>query len=105
MLNQLTRAQGVVICVTSLVMALAQDHLDAYAVCYTKAVDRLNRVDPNILVAFFSYSGLLYPSWLLNTSMPQHMLTIRSLHHGCKLSYFVYYNITLLPVSPGRLAF
>lgn len=25
-------------------MALAQDHLDAYAVCYTKAVDRLNRV-------------------------------------------------------------
>jgi len=36
--------QGVVICVTSLVMALAQDHLDAYAVCYTKAVDRLRRV-------------------------------------------------------------
>lgn len=36
--------QGVVICVTSLVMALAQDHLEAYAVCYQKAVDRLNRV-------------------------------------------------------------
>ncbi|KAH9486932.1 AP-2 complex subunit alpha-2 [Psilocybe cubensis] len=35
---------GVVICVTSLVMALAQDHLDAYAVCYTKAVDRLHRL-------------------------------------------------------------
>ncbi|KIK93740.1 hypothetical protein PAXRUDRAFT_828657 [Paxillus rubicundulus Ve08.2h10] len=35
---------GVVICVTSLVMALAQDHLDAYAVCYTKAVDRLYRL-------------------------------------------------------------
>ncbi|RDB28424.1 AP-2 complex subunit alpha [Hypsizygus marmoreus] len=35
---------GVVICVTSLVMALAQDNLDAYAVCYTKAVDRLNRL-------------------------------------------------------------
>ncbi|EKM61047.1 uncharacterized protein PHACADRAFT_247375 [Phanerochaete carnosa HHB-10118-sp] len=35
---------GVVICVTSLVLALAQDHLDAYAVCYTKAVDRLNRL-------------------------------------------------------------
>ena len=32
------------ICVTSLVMALAQDHLDAFAVCYQKAVDRLNRV-------------------------------------------------------------
>ncbi|KZT65139.1 Adaptor protein complex AP-2 alpha subunit [Daedalea quercina L-15889] len=35
---------GVVVCVTSLVMAMAQDHLDAYAVCYTKAVDRLNRL-------------------------------------------------------------
>ncbi|KAF8203658.1 adaptin N terminal region-domain-containing protein [Pholiota molesta] len=35
---------GVVICVTSLVMALAQDHLDAFAVCYTKAVDRLQRL-------------------------------------------------------------
>lgn len=35
---------GVVICVTSLIMALAQDHLDAYAVCYTKAVDRLHRL-------------------------------------------------------------
>ncbi|KAJ4486139.1 adaptin N terminal region-domain-containing protein [Lentinula aciculospora] len=35
---------GVVICVTSLVMALAQDHLDAYAVSHTKAVDRLNRL-------------------------------------------------------------
>ncbi|PBL01143.1 Adaptor protein complex AP-2 alpha subunit [Armillaria gallica] len=35
---------GVVICVTSLVMAMAQDHLDAFAVCYTKAVDRLQRL-------------------------------------------------------------
>ncbi|KAJ7103531.1 adaptin N terminal region-domain-containing protein [Mycena belliarum] len=35
---------GVVICVTSLVMALAQDHLTPYAVCYTKAVDRLHRL-------------------------------------------------------------
>ncbi|KAJ7225512.1 adaptin N terminal region-domain-containing protein [Mycena pura] len=35
---------GVVICVTSLVMALAQDHLAPYAVCYTKAVDRLYRL-------------------------------------------------------------
>ncbi len=25
-------------------MALAQDHLDAFVVCYTKAVDRLHRV-------------------------------------------------------------
>ncbi|KAF7347832.1 hypothetical protein MVEN_01540700 [Mycena venus] len=35
---------GVVICVTSLVMALAQDHLTPFAVCYTKAVDRLHRL-------------------------------------------------------------
>lgn len=35
---------GVVLCVTSLVMALAQDHLDAFVVCYTKAVDRLHRL-------------------------------------------------------------
>ena len=36
--------QGVVLSVTSLIMALAQDHLEAFAVCYQKAVDRLNRV-------------------------------------------------------------
>ncbi|KAF7310914.1 hypothetical protein HMN09_00634700 [Mycena chlorophos] len=35
---------GVVVCVTSLVMALAQDHLAPYAVCYTKAVDRLHKL-------------------------------------------------------------
>ncbi|KAH6917381.1 AP-2 complex subunit alpha [Coprinopsis sp. MPI-PUGE-AT-0042] len=35
---------GVVLCATSLVMALAQDHLDAYAVSCTKAVDRLHRL-------------------------------------------------------------
>lgn len=36
--------KGVVNCVTSLIMAMAQDHLDVYAVCYQKAVDRLHRV-------------------------------------------------------------
>jgi len=46
--------QGVVICVTSLVMALAQDNLDAYVVCYTKAVDRLQKVDINPHRAFLS---------------------------------------------------
>lgn len=46
----MSRVQGVVICVTSLVMALAQDNLDAYAVCYTKAVDRLQKVSLNYLV-------------------------------------------------------
>lgn len=35
---------GVVICVTSLVMAMAQDHLDAFQVSYQKAVDRLYRL-------------------------------------------------------------
>ncbi|KAF9652014.1 Adaptor protein complex AP-2 alpha subunit [Thelephora ganbajun] len=35
---------GVVVSVTSLIMALAQDHPEAYAVCYQKAVDRLHRL-------------------------------------------------------------
>lgn len=35
---------GVVLCVTTLVMALAQDHLEPFAVCYQKAVDRLHRL-------------------------------------------------------------
>jgi hypothetical protein len=34
---------GVVISVTSLVMTMAQDHLDAFSVCYQKAVDRLHK--------------------------------------------------------------
>ena len=42
-------SQGVVVCVTSLVMALAQDHLDAFAVCYTKAVDRLNKASSAVI--------------------------------------------------------
>lgn len=37
-------------CVTSLVMAMAQDHLDVYAVCYQKAVDRLYRVSGNLFL-------------------------------------------------------
>jgi hypothetical protein len=86
-------------------MALAQDNLDAYAVCYTKAVDRLQRVDIIPFVAFVSLLSSVYSSWLLNMSMQQHMHTTRSLHHGCKLSYFVYYNTTLLPVSPRGQAF
>ncbi|VDB84483.1 unnamed protein product [Peniophora sp. CBMAI 1063] len=35
---------GVVLCVTTLVLALAQDHLEPFAVCYQKAVDRLHRL-------------------------------------------------------------
>ncbi|KAF9785850.1 adaptin N terminal region-domain-containing protein [Thelephora terrestris] len=35
---------GVVVSVTSLIMALAQDHLEAYAVCYQKSIDRLHRL-------------------------------------------------------------
>ncbi|KAI0068192.1 Adaptor protein complex AP-2 alpha subunit [Artomyces pyxidatus] len=38
------RDLGVVLCVTTLVMALAQDHLEPFAVCYQKAVDRLFRL-------------------------------------------------------------
>jgi AP-2 complex subunit alpha len=35
---------GVVVSVTSLIMAMAQDNLDAFSVCYQKAVDRLHKV-------------------------------------------------------------
>lgn len=38
------RDPGVALTVTSLVTALAQDHLDAYAICYQKAVDRLSHL-------------------------------------------------------------
>jgi len=34
---------GVVVSVTSLVMAMAQENLDAFSVCYQKAVDRLQK--------------------------------------------------------------
>ncbi len=36
--------QGVCLTATSLVMALAQDNLDAFSTCYQKAVDRLRFV-------------------------------------------------------------
>ncbi|KAH0838304.1 Adaptor protein complex AP-2 alpha subunit [Lanmaoa asiatica] len=55
---------GVVLCVTSLVMALAQDHLDAFAVCYTKAVDRLYRlVIQHEYLATYAYYKVPTP-WL-----------------------------------------
>ncbi|KAF9270218.1 Adaptor protein complex AP-2 alpha subunit [Marasmius fiardii PR-910] len=55
---------GVVISVTSLVMALAQDHLDAFAVCYTKAVDRLHRlVIEHEYLATYAYYKVPSP-WL-----------------------------------------
>ena len=36
-------------------MAMAQDHLDVYAVCYQKAVDRLHRVRvmPSLVLALY----------------------------------------------------
>lgn len=34
---------GVVVSVTSLIMAMAQDNLDAFSVSYQKAVDRLQK--------------------------------------------------------------
>ncbi|KAF8898739.1 adaptin N terminal region-domain-containing protein [Infundibulicybe gibba] len=79
---------GVVICVTSLVMALAQDHLDAYAVCYTKAVDRLHRlVIEHEYSATYAYYKVPSP-WLqvkllrlLQHYPPSEDPTIRSILH------------------------
>ncbi|EPQ60642.1 Adaptor protein complex AP-2 alpha subunit [Gloeophyllum trabeum ATCC 11539] len=80
---------GVVICVTSLVMALAQDHLDAYAVCYQKAVDRLHRlVVDHEYSATYAYYKVPSP-WLqvkllrlLQYYPPSDDPTIRSVLHN-----------------------
>lgn len=89
--------QGVVICVTSLVMALAQDNLDAYAVCYTKAVDRLNKVRiPNFTTRAI-YLGNSSSSSAMNTL--QHIPTTKSLPPGYRSNYFDSFSTTLPPVS------
>ncbi|KAI0275065.1 Adaptor protein complex AP-2 alpha subunit [Gloeopeniophorella convolvens] len=55
---------GVVLCVTTLVMTLAQDHLEPFAVCYQKAVDRLHRlVVEHEYAATYSYYKVPSP-WL-----------------------------------------
>ncbi|KAF9015163.1 adaptin N terminal region-domain-containing protein [Cyathus striatus] len=80
---------GVVVCVTSLVMALAQDHLDAFAVCYTKAVDRLHRlVIEHEYAATYAYYKVPSP-WLqvkllrlLQYYSPSEDPTIRSVLHN-----------------------
>ncbi|KAJ7597040.1 adaptin N terminal region-domain-containing protein [Mycena floridula] len=79
---------GVVVCVTSLVMALAQDHLDAFAVCYTKAVDRLHRlVIEHEYSATYAYYKVPSP-WLqvkllrlLQYYPPSEDSTLRSVLH------------------------
>ncbi|KIJ26918.1 hypothetical protein M422DRAFT_191591 [Sphaerobolus stellatus SS14] len=55
---------GVVVSVTSLVLALAQDHRDAYTLCYQKAVDRLSKlVLENEYTATYTYYKVPSP-WL-----------------------------------------
>ncbi|KAF9453817.1 Adaptor protein complex AP-2 alpha subunit [Macrolepiota fuliginosa MF-IS2] len=79
---------GVVLCVTSLVMALAQDNLDPYVVCYTKAVDRLHRlVIEHEYSATYAYYKVPSP-WLqvkllrlLQYYPPSEDPTIRSVMH------------------------
>lgn len=87
--------KGVVICVTSLVMALAQDHLDAYAVCYTKAVDRLHKVSYSVDMRC-TYSSAC--SWLLGMNILLHMLTTKCLLPGCKSNYCACCSTTHPPV-------
>lgn len=58
--------QGVVLAVTSLVMTLAQDNLEAFSVCYQKAVDRLSKVsNPEIAQLIRDDADPLLPSLLL----------------------------------------
>ncbi|KAJ8489783.1 hypothetical protein ONZ51_g2744 [Trametes cubensis] len=55
---------GVVLCVTSLILALAQDHPEAFAISYQKAVDRLNRlVVEHEYAATYAYYKVPIP-WL-----------------------------------------
>ncbi|KIM32693.1 hypothetical protein M408DRAFT_185378 [Serendipita vermifera MAFF 305830] len=55
---------GVVVSVTSLVMAMAQDNLDAFSVCYQKAVDRLHKlIIDREYAATYSYYRIPTP-WL-----------------------------------------
>ncbi|KAJ7634306.1 adaptin N terminal region-domain-containing protein [Mycena polygramma] len=72
---------GVVICVTSLVMALAQDHLGPFAVCYTKAVDRLHRlvIEHEYLATYAYYKSKLLR--LLQYYPPSDDPNIRSVLH------------------------
>ncbi|KDQ63551.1 hypothetical protein JAAARDRAFT_169498 [Jaapia argillacea MUCL 33604] len=80
---------GVVICVTSLIMAVAQDHLEPYAVCYQKAVDRLHRlVIEHEYSATYAYYKVPSP-WLqvkllrlLQYYPPSDDPTIRSVLHN-----------------------
>ncbi|KAF8335471.1 Adaptor protein complex AP-2 alpha subunit [Cantharellus anzutake] len=79
---------GVVICVTSLVMALVQDYSDAYAVCYTKAVDRLSKL---VIEKQFPHEYLYYKvptPWLqvkllrlLQYYPPPEDVTVRGVIH------------------------
>ena len=64
-------------------MALAQDHPEAYAVCYQKAVDRLHRVgahSPNFSPR--AHEALF--SWWLNTSIRRNTRIIGFQRRGYK---------------------
>lgn len=76
-------------------MALAQDNLDAFGVCYTKAVDRLHHV--------CELANTLQPtdcgSLSLSATTIRRTHTMRCPHPGYKSNCFDYYNTMLLLVS------
>ena len=78
-------SQGVALAVTSLVMTLCQDNLEAYAVCYQKAVDRLAKVRCPSL-SFLVYSA--YPVNRLYSSKTTRQITsiTKFRFPGCKSS-------------------
>jgi len=76
---------GVVISVTSLVMAMAQDNLDAFSVCYQKAIDRLHKVC-FFLPANSYLSPCVFTSLLLIVNTPLLIRTTEYLHLGYKSS-------------------
>jgi len=84
-----------VLCVSSLILTLAQDNLEAYKVSCTKAAHRLYKVRGRLCRENYSdgYSSL----WLTASTLP-HTLTTKYRRRGCKSSCSVCYNTIRRPV-------
>jgi hypothetical protein len=92
-----------VLSVTSLVMTLAQDNLNAFSICYQKAVDRLSKV----CIFHLGFGGVTIPCPLrysvhrssCSKTLLSTICTTRCRSLGFKSNCSVCYNITLLLAS------
>lgn len=87
------RDPGVALCVTTLILAVAQDHLEAYAMCYQKALDRLSRLifDRDLPMDYVYYRVPI--PWLqvkllrlLQYYPPPQNQKIKSVLHNCLMT-------------------